>query len=298
LFDGSTGSNSFNYFLQMIPSVDKGGNKLSDIFKELENVLTNQLEALKPVPYKTVENMDFEDIVFDYAEENNLKWRTLVAKWLESAKTFEIHCWKDEIEQIELAFKYGAVKDSDWKNGTIIEGRVTREFSDMLLNIPKPADTEIYNKMTPFFTIILDNGFSSAHYGTENIIVKNSGKNENRSPTKIEPAIDQKSAKIAEIQNHTMDKNGQHQGQTLKLIDDVHAAHDKGESCKGEYPKADLVYAKTLYGPGMLQNQIDDSQNHGAEAAGNHAPAGKFKNNFFHSPSYLLLISAKQRRET
>ena len=62
---------------------------------------------------------------------------------------------------------YGKQKDADWRYGKIIAGNVTPEFCAFLLGIPKPADTELYNKMTPFFTISLDNGFWSEHYGTE-----------------------------------------------------------------------------------------------------------------------------------
>ena len=51
--------------------------------------------------------------------------------------------------------------------GKIIAGKVTPDFTAFLLGLPKPTDTEVYNKMTPFFTIALDNGFWSAHYGTE-----------------------------------------------------------------------------------------------------------------------------------
>ena len=50
----------------------------------------------------------------------------------------------------------------------IIEGEVTPEFVDMILGMPKPTDVEIYNKMTPFFNIFLDDtNFQSCHYGTE-----------------------------------------------------------------------------------------------------------------------------------
>lgn len=38
---------------------------------------------------------------------------------------------------------------------------------DILLHTAKPSDTEIYNKMTPFFSIFFENGFSSEHYGTK-----------------------------------------------------------------------------------------------------------------------------------
>jgi hypothetical protein len=37
----------------------------------------------------------------------------------------------------------------------------------MLACTEKPSDTEIYNKMTPFFSIFIENGFYSEHDGTE-----------------------------------------------------------------------------------------------------------------------------------
>ena len=49
----------------------------------------------------------------------------------------------------------------------MITGEVTSEFIDMLLGMEKPKDTEIYNKMTPFFNVFLDDSFQSCHYGTE-----------------------------------------------------------------------------------------------------------------------------------
>ena len=36
--------------------------------------------------------------------------------------------------------------------------------------MPKPEDTFVYNKMTPFFTIVLGNRLHSEHYGTEIIL--------------------------------------------------------------------------------------------------------------------------------
>ena len=37
----------------------------------------------------------------------------------------------------------------------------------MLTHLPKPENNGLYDKMTPFFSIFFDNGFSSEHYGTE-----------------------------------------------------------------------------------------------------------------------------------
>ena len=42
----------------------------------------------------------------------------------------------------------------------------------MLLGMSKPQDTEIYNKMTPFFNVFLDDSFQSSHYGTEVYVVQ------------------------------------------------------------------------------------------------------------------------------
>ena len=86
---------------------------------------------------------------------------------LKTARVFEIHCWEEETEQINLPLQHGVLKDADWKYGKIITGSVTPEFCAFLLGLTKPTDTELYNKMTPFFTIALDNGFWSEHYGTE-----------------------------------------------------------------------------------------------------------------------------------
>lgn len=114
--------------------------------------------------------MDIETIVFDGTELDNSKWKALISTYLETAKTFEIHCWNEEVEEMRLAQLYGVFKESDWKYGKIIFGEVTALFRNGILSLPKPLDTEIYNKMTPFFSVFLDNGFSSEHYGTENNI--------------------------------------------------------------------------------------------------------------------------------
>lgn len=108
-----------------------------------------------------------EYIEFDATELNNLRWKKVMSDQLKTAKTFEIHCWNMELEEMKMALQFGDLKESCWKYGKIIQGVVTPEFICYVLNIPKPTDTEIYNKMTPFFTIALDNGFWSEHYGTE-----------------------------------------------------------------------------------------------------------------------------------
>lgn len=109
-------------------------------------------------------------IYFDRTEKDNSKWLELLKEALKTAKTFEIHCWNGEDEWIAVALRYGKLKESDWTYGKMITGEVTPEFADMLLTMPKPQDTELENKMTPFFNVFLDSGFQSSHYGTEVVV--------------------------------------------------------------------------------------------------------------------------------
>lgn len=127
----------------------------------VEQVLDLKVNEMSPC------ETEMQSVYFDRTEKDNAKWLDLITKALKSVKTFEIHCWNEESEWIKVALKYGILKDSDWKYGKIIIGNVTQEFSDMLLGMSKPTDIEIYNKMTPFFNVFLDDSFQSCHYGTE-----------------------------------------------------------------------------------------------------------------------------------
>lgn len=106
-------------------------------------------------------------IAFDDTQSTHAAWKGILEPQLRRAASFEIHCWAEETEEIAAALPFGQRKDTDWPWGTVIAGAVTPEFTDFLLSLPKPTDTEIYNKMTPFFSLFLDTGFSSEHYGTE-----------------------------------------------------------------------------------------------------------------------------------
>ena len=136
------------------------------VFDDLKKELSGAIMDLKPAPIPD-EVVEFEEVTLDRSEGDNSKWMSYITAALKDAKTFEIHCWNEETEWIELALQYGSLKDDDWRHGKIITGDVTPEFVQMLLGQPKPADTEIYNKMTPFFNVFLDGKFQSCHYGTE-----------------------------------------------------------------------------------------------------------------------------------
>ncbi len=111
--------------------------------------------------------MSVTGINIDATAHSNSQWRSVMLESLKGAESFEIHCWSEETAEIDMALLYGSIKPSEWENGTVIAGAVTQQFIDFLMMLPKPTDTDIYNKMTPFFSIFLSNGFSSEHYGTE-----------------------------------------------------------------------------------------------------------------------------------
>ena len=137
------------------------------ILKDIESAITGLIADLKPAPAEPVESKLTESVYFDYSEKDNTHFLALLTDALRNAKTFEIHCWNEETEWIELALKYGNLKEDDWKYGKIITGEVTAEFAEMLLAQPKPTDIEAANKMTPFFNVFLDDTFQSSHWGTE-----------------------------------------------------------------------------------------------------------------------------------
>ena len=134
---------------------------------ELINKIAALVDELKPAPAEPAESKLTESVYFDYSEKDNTRFLTLITDALKNAKTFEIHCWNEETEWIELALKYGKLKESDWSYDKVIIGEVTPEFIKMILSQPKPTDIEAANKMTPFFNIFLDDTFQSSHWGTE-----------------------------------------------------------------------------------------------------------------------------------
>ena len=102
--------------------------------------------------YSTERVNKLREIEFDYTYPTNQRWKEIIAVYLKGAKNFEIHCWDEETEEIAAVLSYGALKKTGWQYGKIIVGLVTPEFIDFLLEQEKPKDTDIYNKMTPFFS--------------------------------------------------------------------------------------------------------------------------------------------------
>lgn len=106
-------------------------------------------------------------IYFDRTVTTNDEWKQAIRDHAKIATGFEIHCWNTETDIIALAQKFGTDTIADGSQCTVIRGRVTPALLEMLTSQPKPQDTAVYNKMTPFSSIFFNNGFSSEHYGTE-----------------------------------------------------------------------------------------------------------------------------------
>ena len=95
-------------------------------------------------------------------------WKNMVQGVLTANKvqTFSIHCWSDEIDEINHALLYGSIQDSDWAYGAIISGKVTPGIIDFILSYESALCSKIgtYEKMTPFFMWCW-NHIPSVHYG-------------------------------------------------------------------------------------------------------------------------------------
>lgn len=120
----------------------------------------------KNIPIEAKYNMSTY-ILVNRNKKDKRWWNELVRACAVIGDPFEIHCWYDESAAIMQALQFAHKEPSNWHGGTVIKGRITREFISFLTEAPKPTDTEIYNKMTPFFSIFFGNRLYSEHYGTE-----------------------------------------------------------------------------------------------------------------------------------
>lgn len=97
-------------------------------------------------------------------------WKTIVKHFIKVGDAFEIRCWREEVTEIEKASLYGIAVDDKYE--VSIKGFLTKELLEKLL-IEEAADKSIYNKMTKYFTIHVENNLCniwSEHYGTEMVI--------------------------------------------------------------------------------------------------------------------------------
>ena len=97
----------------------------------------------------------------------NMGWQDVVREYASTAGRFEVHCWREEQEALALLLPFGQEEETDWQYGFVVAGDITGDFLEVVLSQPVPEDQDPFRKLTPFFSIFFDNGFSSAHWGTE-----------------------------------------------------------------------------------------------------------------------------------
>ena len=107
------------------------------------------------------------ELNINYSTDDNTCFKEIICGYLKNGATFEIHVWNEETKLIQLLEKIATIKGSDWSYGIIFEGIINDDFKKLMLSFSKPKDIEVYNKMTPFFSIFIDNIFYSEHYGTQ-----------------------------------------------------------------------------------------------------------------------------------
>ena len=94
---------------------------------DLEKTLSGLVMDLKPAPEPPADYVPFESMEFDRSEKDNSKWIELITGYLNTAKTFEIHCWNEEQEYINLALQFGRKK--------ILSGMAERLLREKLISI-------------------------------------------------------------------------------------------------------------------------------------------------------------------
>ena len=84
--------------------------------------------------------------------------------------SFEIRCWREETSEIKQASLHGVSAADSYEvsiKGVVTDGLLKEWLTE------EPADKTIYNKMTKYFTIHVENDLCnlwSEHYGTEMVI--------------------------------------------------------------------------------------------------------------------------------
>ena len=134
--------------------------------------------------------------------DNNLWWKDLLRLYAVPGEYFEIHCWSDERKELQVAEQFGERACYGMPDMKIIHGTLTEKLISFLLNEKKPSDCDCYNKMTPFFTILIGEYFSSEKYGTE-IILKSRSSREEKQIQEIVSCLNTK----AKIYTNTANSN-------------------------------------------------------------------------------------------
>lgn len=105
-------------------------------------------------------------------------WKDIFKIFADPGEYFEIHCWKNENDEIQMASQFGEIACFDIPSIKIIHGTVNERFISFILNEEMSCETKFYNKIVPFYTVHIGNHFSIEDYGTRMIL--NTKSNEQR----------------------------------------------------------------------------------------------------------------------
>jgi len=84
-------------------------------------------------------------------------WKKIIQYFVKPGDEIEIRCWNEEKEEIKKAMSYGRPIQIESNFQTAIKGIVTEQMIKEFLTLPEPVDKVVYNKMTEFFTILVEN---------------------------------------------------------------------------------------------------------------------------------------------
>ena len=101
---------------------------------------------------------------------DNHWWKKLFRMHAAVGEYFEIHCWNDEKDALQVAETFGKAACYTIPDLKIVHGHLTERLITYMEHCMKPIECECYNKMVPFFTIRIGDHFSSEKYGTEIIL--------------------------------------------------------------------------------------------------------------------------------
>ena len=82
-----------------------------------EDTLKNLIGGMTVNPAAQAETVERQAVYLDRSETTDRRWKALVSERLKTAKTFEIHCWSEESEWIQVALQYGELRQTNWVHG-------------------------------------------------------------------------------------------------------------------------------------------------------------------------------------
>lgn len=107
-------------------------------------------------------------------------WKDIFKIFANPGEYFEIHCWKNENDEIQMASQFGEIACFDIPSIKIIHGTVNERFIAFILNEDILCEKKFYNKIVPFYTVHIGDHFSFKDYGARMILNTKSNQQKNQ----------------------------------------------------------------------------------------------------------------------